>query len=156
MDYLRSREQKLRDTNESTNTRVKWFAFGTMFLLIGLGVWQVIYLRTYFRYAPILPLMGPLANSQPDPSISSRRDTFSLLYSYETLLCVRGLGGGVGALRVWWAKSYAFERVRCLQCIMDWKHRVVGIMSIVMFLGSMTISWKYQRQSFDLLTCDYD
>jgi hypothetical protein len=56
MDYLRSREQKLRDTNESTNTRVKWFAFGTMFLLIGLGVWQVIYLRTYFRYAPILPL----------------------------------------------------------------------------------------------------
>ncbi|EHK96205.1 putative endoplasmic reticulum vesicle protein 25 [Glarea lozoyensis 74030] len=30
MDYLRSREQKLRDTNESTNNRVKWFAFSTM------------------------------------------------------------------------------------------------------------------------------
>ncbi|QDS67821.1 vesicle coat component [Venturia effusa] len=49
MDYLRSREQKLRDTNESTNTRVKWFAFGIMFLLVALGVWQVVYLRTYFR-----------------------------------------------------------------------------------------------------------
>lgn len=49
MDYLRGREQKLRDTNESTNTRVKWFAFGTMGMLVALGAWQVIYLRAYFR-----------------------------------------------------------------------------------------------------------
>lgn len=51
MDYLRTREQKLRDTNESTNERVKWFAFGTMGMLVGLGAWQVVYLRAYFRYA---------------------------------------------------------------------------------------------------------
>jgi hypothetical protein len=50
MDYLRVREQKLRDTNESTNERVKWFAFGTMGMLVGLGAWQVVYLRAYFRY----------------------------------------------------------------------------------------------------------
>ncbi len=50
MDYLRTREQKLRDTNESTNERVKWFAFGTMGVLVGLGAWQIIYLRAYFRY----------------------------------------------------------------------------------------------------------
>jgi len=49
MDYLRTREQKLRDTNESTNTRVKWFAFGTMGMLVALGAWQVVYLRAYFR-----------------------------------------------------------------------------------------------------------
>ncbi|KAF2468584.1 uncharacterized protein BDR25DRAFT_265342 [Lindgomyces ingoldianus] len=49
MDYLRGREQKLRDTNESTNERVKWFAFGTMGMLVGLGAWQVVYLRAYFR-----------------------------------------------------------------------------------------------------------
>lgn len=49
MDYLRSREQSLRDTNESTNERVKWFAIGTMGMLVGLGVWQVVYLRAYFR-----------------------------------------------------------------------------------------------------------
>lgn len=30
MEYLRMREQKLRDTNESTNERVKWFAFGKL------------------------------------------------------------------------------------------------------------------------------
>jgi hypothetical protein len=49
MDYLRTREQKLRDTNESTNTRVKWFGWGTTFLLIGLWAWQIMYLRAYFR-----------------------------------------------------------------------------------------------------------
>lgn len=50
LEYLRMREQKLRDTNESTNERVKWFAFGTMGMLVGLGAWQVVYLRAYFRY----------------------------------------------------------------------------------------------------------
>lgn len=49
MEYLRGREQKLRDTNESTNTRVKWFAFGTMGMLVALGAWQIMYLRAYFR-----------------------------------------------------------------------------------------------------------
>lgn len=73
MDYLRTREQKLRDTNESTNNRVKWFATGTMCLLVLLGVWQVVYLRTYFRYAyNNLPLICLVTNLQPDPSILSR------------------------------------------------------------------------------------
>ncbi|KAL7623452.1 vesicle coat component [Parahypoxylon ruwenzoriense] len=49
MDYLRAREQKLRDTNESTNTRVKWFGIGTTFLLVILWGWQIMYLRAYFR-----------------------------------------------------------------------------------------------------------
>ena len=49
MEYLRSREQKLRDTNESTNTRVKWFGVLTTWLLIGLWAWQIMYLRAYFR-----------------------------------------------------------------------------------------------------------
>lgn len=49
LEYLRTREMKLRDTNESTNERVKWFALGTMGMLVSLGVWQVVYLRAYFR-----------------------------------------------------------------------------------------------------------
>ncbi|KAI1199425.1 emp24/gp25L/p24 family/GOLD-domain-containing protein [Nemania serpens] len=49
MDYLRAREQKLRDTNESTNTRVKWFGIGTTTLLVALWGWQIMYLRAYFR-----------------------------------------------------------------------------------------------------------
>lgn len=49
LDYLRQREMALRDTNESTNERVKFFALGTMGMLVGLGIWQIIYLRAYFR-----------------------------------------------------------------------------------------------------------
>ncbi|KAG8623006.1 hypothetical protein KVT40_007982 [Elsinoe batatas] len=49
LEYLKIREQKLRDTNESTNERVKWFALGTMGMLVGLGAWQIVYLRAYFR-----------------------------------------------------------------------------------------------------------
>jgi hypothetical protein len=72
MDYLRSREQKLRDTNESTNTRVKWFAFGTMGMLVALGAWQVVYLRAYFRYVDHLQCLGHFANVGTDQSILSR------------------------------------------------------------------------------------
>ncbi|KAK9464979.1 emp24/gp25L/p24 family/GOLD-domain-containing protein [Lipomyces arxii] len=49
MDYLRAREQRLRDTNESTNERVKFFAIGTLVSLLGLSLWQLTYLRQYFR-----------------------------------------------------------------------------------------------------------
>lgn len=49
MEYLRSREQKLRDTNESTNNRVKWFGIATTWILVGLWGWQIMYLRAYFR-----------------------------------------------------------------------------------------------------------
>lgn len=49
MEYLRRREQRLRDTNESTNERVKFFAIAVMVTLVAVGSWQVIYLRSYFR-----------------------------------------------------------------------------------------------------------
>ncbi|BFZ54451.1 vesicle coat component [Savitreella phatthalungensis] len=49
MEYLRAREQRLRDTNESTNDRVKGFAFLSLIVLLGTGVWQVVYLRRFFQ-----------------------------------------------------------------------------------------------------------
>lgn len=73
MDYLRTREQKLRDTNESTNERVKWFAFGTMGMLVGLGAWQVVYLRAYFRYVKSHSMGNLTDMSIAGLSILSRR-----------------------------------------------------------------------------------
>lgn len=76
MEYLRLREQKLRDTNESTNSRVKYFGVGTTWLLVGLWAWQILYLRAYFRYA-MAPgrggVGGWLANGVPGRSILSER-----------------------------------------------------------------------------------
>lgn len=54
MEYLIRREQRLRDTNESTNRRVRNFFVLGMFMLIGVGVYQVHYLRNYFRSKHIL------------------------------------------------------------------------------------------------------
>jgi hypothetical protein len=72
MEYLREREMSLRDTNESTNERVKWFALGTMGVLVGLGAWQVVYLRAYFRFVLSLgQLFLSTTDEITDRSISS-------------------------------------------------------------------------------------
>ncbi|KAH8551882.1 emp24/gp25L/p24 family/GOLD-domain-containing protein [Umbelopsis sp. PMI_123] len=49
MEYLKTREAKMRDTNESTNERVQWFSIITLLTLISLGTWQVMYLRRFFK-----------------------------------------------------------------------------------------------------------
>ncbi|KAM0718613.1 hypothetical protein Q7P37_005683 [Cladosporium fusiforme] len=54
LDYLRGREIRLRDTNESTNERVKWFAICTMGMLMALGAWQIVYLRAFKLLSVIL------------------------------------------------------------------------------------------------------
>jgi hypothetical protein len=47
--YMRSREEEMRDTNESTNTRVLYFSIFSMLCLLCLAAWQVLYLRRYFK-----------------------------------------------------------------------------------------------------------
>ncbi|ESP01614.1 hypothetical protein LOTGIDRAFT_172557 [Lottia gigantea] len=47
--YMRAREEEMRDTNESTHTRVMYFSIFSMCCLFGLATWQVLYLRRYFK-----------------------------------------------------------------------------------------------------------
>lgn len=49
LNYLKRREARMRDTNESTNERVWWLSLMTILTLIGLGIWQILYLRAFFR-----------------------------------------------------------------------------------------------------------
>lgn len=99
MDYLRTREQKLRDTNESTNERVKYFAYLTMITLVALGTWQVIYLRAYFRCVLLPVLKYSHANYESGRSILSK--AFSSIPPPTVLVYLaarNGHGdGGVGA-----------------------------------------------------------
>uniref|UniRef100_A0A7S3D8Z3 GOLD domain-containing protein n=1 Tax=Palpitomonas bilix TaxID=652834 RepID=A0A7S3D8Z3_9EUKA len=46
---MKVREMRHRDTNESTNTRVVVFSLFSMSVMIGVGVWQVMYLKSYFK-----------------------------------------------------------------------------------------------------------
>ncbi|AOW28632.1 endoplasmic reticulum vesicle protein 25 [Candida albicans P57072] len=52
--YLKAREERMRDTNESTNSRVKWFSIVVIASLVGFGVWQIQYLRHYFKVKHII------------------------------------------------------------------------------------------------------
>lgn len=54
LEYLKAREERLRDTNESTNRRVRNFSVAVIFVLVSLGIWQVNYLRNYFRSKHII------------------------------------------------------------------------------------------------------
>ncbi|CAG5127369.1 unnamed protein product [Candidula unifasciata] len=47
--YMRKREEQMRDTNESTHSRVMYFSVFSMLCLLGLATWQVLYLRRYFK-----------------------------------------------------------------------------------------------------------
>ena len=47
--YMKSREKLMRDTNESTNSRVLWFSIFSMVVLLGLALWQVFYLKRFFK-----------------------------------------------------------------------------------------------------------
>lgn len=47
--FMRVREEEMRDTNESTNSRVLYFSVFSMLCLLGLASWQVIYLRSFFK-----------------------------------------------------------------------------------------------------------
>lgn len=49
LDYLHKAEFKMRDTNEDANDRVKWFSLFSMAVLIGVGMWQIWYLRRFFQ-----------------------------------------------------------------------------------------------------------
>uniref|UniRef100_H2ZF49 GOLD domain-containing protein n=1 Tax=Ciona savignyi TaxID=51511 RepID=H2ZF49_CIOSA len=47
--YMKKREEEMRSTNESTNSRVLYFSMFSMLCLIGLATWQVLYLRKFFK-----------------------------------------------------------------------------------------------------------
>ncbi|XP_043786164.1 transmembrane emp24 domain-containing protein bai [Apis laboriosa] len=46
---MRKNEEEMRDTNEATNTRVLYFSIFSMCWLLGLSIWQVLYLRRFFK-----------------------------------------------------------------------------------------------------------
>ncbi|PAV59187.1 hypothetical protein WR25_24610 [Diploscapter pachys] len=47
--FMRQREEEMRNTNESTNSRVLYLSVFSMLCLLGLAAWQVIFLRNYFK-----------------------------------------------------------------------------------------------------------
>ncbi|KZT25654.1 hypothetical protein NEOLEDRAFT_1156109 [Neolentinus lepideus HHB14362 ss-1] len=49
LNYLKVREERFSETNESTLQRVQNFSWFIIFSLLGLGAWQIFHLRAYFK-----------------------------------------------------------------------------------------------------------
>ncbi|XGW05246.1 hypothetical protein V3C99_015991 [Haemonchus contortus] len=47
--FMRQREEEMRNTNESTNSRVLYLSIFSMLCLLALAIWQVMFLRNYFK-----------------------------------------------------------------------------------------------------------
>lgn len=47
--YMWAREKYTAETNASTNARVLWFSVGEAVVLLGLGAWWVVTLRSFFE-----------------------------------------------------------------------------------------------------------
>ncbi|KAJ5076217.1 transmembrane emp24 domain-containing protein [Anaeramoeba ignava] len=54
MSYMKEREETMRNTNESTNSRVLWFSLLSILTLLITGFWQVYYLKNYFHKQKII------------------------------------------------------------------------------------------------------
>lgn len=48
-DYQRNREEAFRNTSESNNSRVVWFNILIAVAVMGSGVFQVVYLKRFFK-----------------------------------------------------------------------------------------------------------
>ena len=48
-EYMKQREQEMRDTNESTNNRVFYLSLFSMSCLAALALWQILYLKKFFK-----------------------------------------------------------------------------------------------------------
>ncbi|RHY23372.1 hypothetical protein DYB32_009218 [Aphanomyces invadans] len=49
MLYVREREASMRNTNEATNSRVTYLNALTVVVLLSVGVWQIVYLKGFFK-----------------------------------------------------------------------------------------------------------
>lgn len=54
MDYMRKREARLRQTSDSTNTRLRAFSILSVGALVGVALWQVAYLRNFFKVKKLM------------------------------------------------------------------------------------------------------
>jgi len=54
LGYFKRREERHRDTNESTNGRVMWFSLVSMGIIVAIGSWQLLYLRRFFTQKKLI------------------------------------------------------------------------------------------------------
>ncbi|ESQ28299.1 hypothetical protein EUTSA_v10019128mg [Eutrema salsugineum] len=54
MFYLREREEEMQDLNRSTNTKMAWLSFLSLFVCIGVAGMQFLHLKTFFEKKKVI------------------------------------------------------------------------------------------------------
>ncbi len=54
LDSVRQREAALRETSETTDTRIQWFSIFSIVILLAVSLWQVTFLKSFFRSKKLL------------------------------------------------------------------------------------------------------
>jgi hypothetical protein len=54
LDSVRQREASLRETSESTDRRIQWFSIFSIVILLAVSIWQVTFLKSFFRAKKLL------------------------------------------------------------------------------------------------------
>jgi len=54
LDSVRQREAALRETSETTDARIQWFSIFSIVILLAVSLWQVTFLKSFFRSKKLL------------------------------------------------------------------------------------------------------
>ena len=54
MLQLQQREQEMREISEKTNSRVAWYSIYSLLICVGSGIFQLFYLRVFFKRKKML------------------------------------------------------------------------------------------------------
>jgi hypothetical protein len=54
LQYIRRKEEEMRDVNEAINSRVVWFNVLLLLFCVGMAVWQLYFLRRFFQRKKLL------------------------------------------------------------------------------------------------------
>lgn len=54
LDQVRMRENALRETSETTDARIQWFSIFSIVILMAVALWQVTFLKSFFRSKKLL------------------------------------------------------------------------------------------------------
>ena len=86
-EYMKQREQEMRDTNESTNNRVFYLSIFSMLCLASLALWQILYLKKFFKSKKLIDWVSGLEGNVIEWNVWRITSTFTT--HFKSVFCAQ-------------------------------------------------------------------